>query len=559
MNKEWSWSVSQTQIVSETRYSRRAVQNAIGRRGRLVHLGLIIRDAGRGRGHKHRYTFPPDLAAIPAPVPNSYEKVQEMHLLSTPPNSYEKVQGVRPLPKKGAGDAPEKVQEMRPVVKEVDPAGRKDGWILPSFLQLSTAETAFNRQMLTHPEIAISAHSAEEVAAAHPAWRIFDFCCKYLIDHENNRVTSNGVLLTRFKDPDRFPAQPASECPGSNFYYDFCHNIGEFTAGPAAGAFDESLALAPTVPDDPPAPRPTADKEPDLRQTLRDQHNIIAHPNNTSEQQESARSNVRRLQGRTAVYEQNPGGETAVAEAGEAALSLAAAAVVDGGTTISNAAPAAAHSDTEPLRATDPPDQPLASPQTDAQPAQDAPQPQEIPKRASKARLRQVIQTLGDAIATLPNDRHDDRTARLDLLSVHKDIRDKVRRHVAGIKENQDIPPAEVEQQIEALELSLIQAITSAKTPADAVAAAAQLLATDPFIEQVAPIETENPDTEPLRAPQPAIEATAHPHDDKTTGTSAPQPHSKRRHRLAPAQVAVFLPAGQHRPQTQTISQGAPQ
>ena len=74
MNAARAWSVSQAQIAAETRYTIRTVRRAITR---LAALGLFSVDAGRGRGHIHCYTFPADLAAIPAPEPEIYEKRTE--------------------------------------------------------------------------------------------------------------------------------------------------------------------------------------------------------------------------------------------------------------------------------------------------------------------------------------------------------------------------------------------------------------------------------------------------------------------------------------------------
>ena len=436
MNDEWSFAVSQAQIARETRNSISTVQRTINHLDSL-HLGslpLLNIDAGRGRGHKHRYTFPADLDTIPKP-----KKVSERHPLEDIRPANEKVSERHPLPRKGVRETPEKVSERHPVVKEVDPEGRKEGSIHPSTPQLSAAEIDFNRRMFEHPEIALPKSKTDEIATTYPAQEVFAVCCQYRADFEAGQKISSLVLPTRFQNADDFPRQTPAECPGSNFYYDFCHSVGDFDEESEASAFDEHLEDL----DDPPVPRPTDDG-------------------------------------------------TAVAEAGEAALSLATEHFDN--------------PDTEPLSAADPPDQTLASPQTDAQPAQDAPQSQEIPERASKARLRQVIKKLGAVIADLPNDRHDDHTARTDLLSVHKDILDKVPRHVAGIKKNQDITPAEAEQQIKALELSLIQVITSAKTPADAATEAAKLLATAAAVggNNGAAPPAVNPDTPTLSATKPA-------------------------------------------------------
>ena len=74
MNTARSWSVSQAKIAAELRINPRTVQRATKR---LAALGLFHVDAGRGRGHVHRYTFPADLAAIPAPAPKTYEKATQ--------------------------------------------------------------------------------------------------------------------------------------------------------------------------------------------------------------------------------------------------------------------------------------------------------------------------------------------------------------------------------------------------------------------------------------------------------------------------------------------------
>ena len=238
MNSSWSWPVSETKIADETRFGRRTVQRAIKR---LSDLGLIHVDAGRGRGHIHRYTFPADLAAIPTPAPKNNEKAPGRRPLTDTQPGAEKASERRPLAEKGVTVALEKASQRRTVVEIVDLT--TEGWIdiTPSLLQLSADEIDFNRRMLQHPEIAATESKAGEIAPNYPAPVVFAVLNQFLHDKEAGQNISSRVLKTRFEHPDDFPRPKPRACPGSNFYHDFKWTVPNFDTAPRpeANTFDE--------------------------------------------------------------------------------------------------------------------------------------------------------------------------------------------------------------------------------------------------------------------------------------------------------------------------------
>ena len=238
MNSSWSWPVSETKIADETRFGRRTVQRTIKR---LSALGLIQVDAGRGRGHIHRYTFPADLAAIPTPAPKNNEKAPGRRPLTDTQPGAEKASERRPLAEKGVTVALEKASQRRTAVKVVDLTTEGGIDIDPSLPQLSADEINFNREMLNHPEIAASDAQAGEIAPNYPAPVVFAVLNQFLHDQAAGQNITNRVLKTRFEHPDDFPRPKPRACPGSNFYHDFKWTVPNFDTAPRpeANTFDE--------------------------------------------------------------------------------------------------------------------------------------------------------------------------------------------------------------------------------------------------------------------------------------------------------------------------------
>lgn len=238
MNSSWSWPVSETKIADETRFGRRTVQRAIKR---LSALGLVHVDAGRGRGHTHRYTFPADLAAIPTPAPKNNEKAPERRPLTDTQPGAEKASERLPLAEKGVTVALEKASQRRTVVEEVNLTTEGGIDIDPSIQKLSADEINFNREMLNHPEIAATEAQAGEIAPNYPAPVVFAVLNQFLHDQEAGQKITSRVLKKRFERPADFPRPKPRECPGFNFYHDFKWTVPNFDTapGPEANAFDE--------------------------------------------------------------------------------------------------------------------------------------------------------------------------------------------------------------------------------------------------------------------------------------------------------------------------------
>ena len=406
--------------------------------------------------------------------------------------------------------------------------------------------------MLIHPEIALPKPKTDEIAATYPAQEVFAVCCQYRTDLEAGQKISSLVLPTRFQNADNFPRQTPAACPESNFYYDFRHSVGDFDEEPEAAAFDEPLEAL----DDPPAPTsrqeiaiwdrakkelelefPTTTFETWIRDTqpisLTDQEIVIGAPFAQAQAWLQGRAQaetekvIERITGRALKVSFIHRNATDAPDlnrssAGTATLPLLPAAVVDGN---DKPPPSDAHPATEPPSAAQPKGKPLTGPQAADLSEQDAPAPQE---RASKARLRELLEPL------------DKQT--------HNAIVKRLKARVADIKAKRRISPAELERQIEALERSTILEIESNPTAE---------MDGDAATDDAAPSDA-HPATEPPSAAQPKGKPLTGPQPADLPAQDAPAPQ-ERRHRPAPAQAAVFLPAGQHRPQTQTISQGAPQ
>ena len=233
MNAARAWSVSQKQIAHQTRWKRDTVRKAIKR---LAALKIITVDAGRGRGHIHRYTLPADLAAIPAPVPEPYEKGAESAPSANNGKPHEKGGENAPSAEKGRRERIEKGAENAPVVEVVD---LMDGWmedIDPSIHKLSADEIALNRAMLTDSYVTehgmIGEKTVERLAAAVEPTRAFPFIANYIEERRQGRAKGPALLIHRLKaDPADFPKPEITDAAAqSGFCHRFWQEVDAITA-----------------------------------------------------------------------------------------------------------------------------------------------------------------------------------------------------------------------------------------------------------------------------------------------------------------------------------------